>query len=481
MGKSSAKNKKKSKSKKSKLATRIPQRVKLLSFLAVACLSSFVFRLFNSHEKIPDDDFLEQFRDTLVKALENEKVDFKPPVLSTTQTPSLTKSPRRVFPEYQYKELETSRKPAKTDNPKIFFWKIPWQPWTHNLNNCGKNSDCDLLYPDGNTSKMDLLRQSQIVVFMPVFSKTLAQLIPKLNKNRRPDQYFVFFQWEAPNEFHNEKDQNLSAYNNFFNATLTFRSDSDYLFPYGGLIQTYMNALSGAASDDVLKSNFVQSFPEKTHGVAVMISNCKVSYRNEIIRKLQKLLATKQGSSYLDIYGDCRSVLEDYLLVSELIPELDSIENHDDSEMITYLSRYKFVLAFENSKCQDYISEKLWRNAIAAKAVPIVAGTKRETYEEFLPADAFIHVDDFGSVEDLAQFLMEYLKNDDGYKEKFFSWYGQPDNVRFSSIEEYQEKGLCGLCGDAKELKSQNVENKIVNNLNLWWYYDQNGVSVCEN
>ena len=39
-------------------------------------------------------------------------------------------------------------------------------------------------------------------------------------------------------------------------------------------------------------------------------------------------------------------------------------------------SQYKFYLAFENSfHCNDYLSEKFWRNALHEGAVPIVFGT----------------------------------------------------------------------------------------------------------
>jgi len=39
------------------------------------------------------------------------------------------------------------------------------------------------------------------------------------------------------------------------------------------------------------------------------------------------------------------------------------------------ISHHKFYLAFENSiHCNDYISEKFWRNALSSGAVPVVYG-----------------------------------------------------------------------------------------------------------
>ena len=46
------------------------------------------------------------------------------------------------------------------------------------------------------------------------------------------------------------------------------------------------------------------------------------------------------------------------------------------------ISHHKFYLAFENSiHCNDYISEKFWRNALSSGAVPVVYGLG---FEKFL-------------------------------------------------------------------------------------------------
>ena len=41
--------------------------------------------------------------------------------------------------------------------------------------------------------------------------------------------------------------------------------------------------------------------------------------------------------------------------------------------------RFKFYLAFENAfHCNDYVSEKFWRNAFAVNGVPVVYGPHPE-------------------------------------------------------------------------------------------------------
>ena len=43
------------------------------------------------------------------------------------------------------------------------------------------------------------------------------------------------------------------------------------------------------------------------------------------------------------------------------------------------IANFKFYLAFENAiHCNDYISEKFWRNALSSGAVPVVFGPHRD-------------------------------------------------------------------------------------------------------
>lgn len=45
----------------------------------------------------------------------------------------------------------------------------------------------------------------------------------------------------------------------------------------------------------------------------------------------------------------------------------------DSDEFYKFIARYKFVIAYENSVCEDYITEKLWRPLILG-VVPIYFG-----------------------------------------------------------------------------------------------------------
>jgi len=47
--------------------------------------------------------------------------------------------------------------------------------------------------------------------------------------------------------------------------------------------------------------------------------------------------------------------------------------------------QYKFYLAFENSNCDDYITEKFFNYIRNGKVVPVVMGAKPEAYRLFGP------------------------------------------------------------------------------------------------
>ena len=66
---------------------------------------------------------------------------------------------------------------------------------------------------------------------------------------------------------------------------------------------------------------------------------------------------------------------------------------------------YKFYLAFENSNCVDYITEKFFVNGLKHNILPIVMGASKEAYERSAPFNSFLHVDDFTGPAHLAQFL----------------------------------------------------------------------------
>ncbi|CAF4751655.1 unnamed protein product, partial [Rotaria socialis] len=73
-------------------------------------------------------------------------------------------------------------------------------------------------------------------------------------------------------------------------------------------------------------------------------------------------------------------------------------------------------LAFENSNCQDYITEKAFYNALAHGSIPIVLGTDENNYKNILPPNSFIYIEHYKNMSDLANQLRNISQNLDLFK-----------------------------------------------------------------
>jgi hypothetical protein len=60
-------------------------------------------------------------------------------------------------------------------------------------------------------------------------------------------------------------------------------------------------------------------------------------------------------------------------IVSFRIAEIYSLDLYND-KLLRFIAKYKFVIAFENGICDDYITEKLWRPLFTG-TVPIYLGS----------------------------------------------------------------------------------------------------------
>lgn len=62
-----------------------------------------------------------------------------------------------------------------------------------------------------------------------------------------------------------------------------------------------------------------------------------------------------------------------------LFPDSPPVPHGSGNDLINFIKTYKFYMAFENQHhCRDYFTEKVWKNSLAAEAVPIVWGATRK-------------------------------------------------------------------------------------------------------
>merc|ERR1719483_460133 len=169
---------------------------------------------------------------------------------------------------------------------------------------------------------------------------------------RRPlHQIWMIYLLECP--FHTQKFHDKSV----FNWTATYRSDSTLVTPYERW-QLYNQNVVSLPSNKSYATN-------KTKQVAWFVSNCGT--RNGRLRYAREL------SKYItvDIYGACGRNRCSRI--------------HEDKCFNMLDTDYKFYLAFENSNCQDYITEKFFVNGLGHDVIPIVMGARPEDYKRSAP------------------------------------------------------------------------------------------------
>ncbi|XP_004714540.1 alpha-(1,3)-fucosyltransferase 7 [Echinops telfairi] len=244
------------------------------------------------------------------------------------------------------------------------------------------------------TSNRSLLASSDVVVFHHRELQTHRARLPL--EERPQGQLWVWASMESPSH-----TRGLGRLSGVFNCVLSYRSDSDIFVPYGRL-----EPRVGPSPPPL---------PTKRGVAAWVVSNFQERQRRA---RLYRQLAPHLP---VDVFGRAsrRPLCSDCLLPT--------------------VARYRFYLAFENSQHRDYITEKFWRNALAAGAVPVVLGPPRANYEAFVPPGAFVHVDDFGSARELAAFLVRM--NESSYR-SLLAWRGR---LRVRLLDDWRER-FCAIC-----------------------------------
>ncbi|XP_055570299.1 4-galactosyl-N-acetylglucosaminide 3-alpha-L-fucosyltransferase 9 isoform X1 [Falco cherrug] len=303
---------------------------------------------------------------------------------------------------------------SKTDNlneTTILIWVWPFGQ-TFDLTSCQTMFNihgCHL------TIDRSLYNRSHAVL---IHHRDISWDLTNLPQQARPPfQKWIWMNLESPTH-----TPQKSGIEHLFNLTLTYRRDSDIQVPYGFMM--------------VGTSSFTFEVPSKENLVCWVVSNwnpehARVKYYNEL-------------SKYIEIhtYGQA---FGDYI---------------NDKNLIPTISTCKFYLSFENSIHKDYITEKLY-NALLAGSVPVVLGPSRENYENYIPADSFIHVEDFLSPRDLAEYLLMLDKNNKMYL-SYFNW-----KKDFSvHLPRFWESHACLACDHVK----RHQEYKSIGNLEKWFW-----------
>ncbi|KAM4577540.1 alpha-(1,3)-fucosyltransferase 7 [Odontesthes bonariensis] len=304
--------------------------------------------------------------------------------------------------------------PVLQRNISILLWHWPFgRSYSLDGNKCLKMYNISHCFLTDNTSSFST---ADVVVFHHRELSKNRSVMP-LHLDRPISQRWVWLSLEPP-----VNNANLKQLNDFFNWTMSYRRDADIFIPYGKTIRgTYELGFQTASN----RSCFV----------SWVVSRYQLNQtRTGVYQSLKKYIP-------IEVYGKWNK---------KPLPE---------KKLLSTIGNCLFYLAFENSEAKDYISEKLWRNAFQAGAIPVVLGPNRATYEAVAPPHSFIHVADFRSTANLAAYLKHVASDKQAYEE-FFRWHR---THKIKTYTDWRER-LCQICVKYPSLPT----NKLYHDLEGW-------------
>lgn len=274
------------------------------------------------------------------------------------------------------------------------------------------------------------IEQFDAILFHGVEYDIYADFVPT---NRSSNQIYIFSSQESP-----QHTRDLSGFKeNFYNWTMTYRLDSDISRAYGFINKIPRNY-------KLPKKEEIENRPKK---IVWLVSNCATkSGRSILYKKLRKYID-------IDVFGKCGN--RTFCTKDDPVGCYDYLEKN-----------YKFYLSFENSICEDYITEKMY-NILDRNLVPIVYGGAN--YSKLAPPNSVIDVTDFKTVKQLASFLKRLDNNTEEYL-KYFEW------KKDYTIDRTLNVPLCTLCA---KLHQQPIGHKVYKNIGKWWAGDNK--NKCKN
>jgi len=267
-------------------------------------------------------------------------------------------------------------------------------------------SDC---YITSNKSYGAMEDFDAVIFNMPSFS---IRKFP-LNNRRRPGQRYIFFTQESAAYIAEE----VQKFNHLFNWTMTYSTNSDIPYTYGQVTRLPASPMSSSSTP-------VNYASGKTKLVAWFVSHCLTQSRRE------KYVNILRKHIDVDIYGGC------YTLKCAMNYSSQTSQSHC-YDMLE--SDYKFYLAFENSFCDDYVTEKFF-DILQRRIIPVVMGGAN--YSALAPPHSFIDALQY-SPRQLAAYL-KVLASDDRLYNKYFWW--KPYFKVESRYPIMESRALCQLC-----------------------------------
>ena len=178
-------------------------------------------------------------------------------------------------------------------------------------------------------------------------------------------------------------------------------------------------------------------FDQKRNSLAFMHSNCRSAYRNELFDSISRLIP-------VDAVGSCKKNVD----LSTILPQCTGLPRSGDTvwlESECILHHYKFYLAIENSRDEDYVTEMLYQG-LRSGSVPIYLGAPN--VRDYLPhPDSILLIEDFDSLEALVDYIKRASLDEKLYA-KHMAWKSMklPDQFMDRVVTRPVDSIFCKTC-----------------------------------
>lgn len=293
-----------------------------------------------------------------------------------------------------------------------------------------------------------------VIFLLSSIQTTLDGFLRSVNftGRRDPRQRWVLLNQESP-EYSMSNRTQLSQLEGIFNFTIHYSSQADIVFPYG---ECYHKNKTWDRNDinqtvnwngrhllgknkptwDEIRKNFLDKkwawktgnkmpkhkAPKHTHSGEISFTDVKatpgctifwISSHCDTVSLRENYVKDLKTHMKVDIYGRCGN---------RTLKRCPWGRNHMKchNAVAELYNQYKFILAFENSFCDEYVTEKVFRIMLNKyHIIPVVLGAG--PYEQVLPPGSYIDARKLSSPKALADYLI-YLNNTPEEFDKYFKW-----------------------------------------------------------
>ena len=231
---------------------------------------------------------------------------------------------------------------------------------------------------------------------------------------RPRDQVWIFNQHEPTASY---KLEHFDGMQNIFNWTMTYSQHSDLPLPYG--------ALKLKPTATMPKRDYLAIAKNKTKDAIWIVSHCPTrSKREEYVDILKQYID-------IDILGKCGQKWD-----------CGRRSYHEAGDCFSILnSTYRYFIAFENSLCDEYISEKFHEN-YKYDIIPISRAGDPKHRSNIIDKNVYISTADFKDAHELGKYLQKLSLD----KEKYAKFLSDKDMYEPISYVELLHEQVCEIC-----------------------------------